>query len=202
MEIEAKFQLTSHYSIRQRILELGGRSLAGRYLERNTRLDTHDRALARSHRLLRVRQGPRNLLTVKQGTETFETRHEYEIEIDDCEAGLELLQALGYEKTVIYEKYREIYALNSVSLMLDELPYGPFVEIEGPALGRVRDAAETLGLDWEKRVRRSYIAIFNRLQEAIGFQFSDATFSNFAGIEPIPPELLQRAISGGLREAE
>lgn len=196
MEVEAKFQLTSHYSIRQRILELGGRSLAGRYLERNTRLDTPDRALARSHRLLRLRQGPRNMLTVKQGTESFETRHEYEIEIDDCEAGLALLQALGYEQTVIYEKYREIFALNSVSLMLDELPYGSFIEVEGPTLDQVREAAETLGLDWEKRVRCSYVAIFNRLQQKLGFQFTDATFSNFAGIEPITPELLQRAISG------
>jgi adenylate cyclase class 2 len=169
MEIEAKFQLPSHFDIRQRILSLGARSLTGRFLERNTRLDTADRALAADHKLLRLRQGLKNTL--------------------------ELLGALGYQKTVIYEKYREIYALNEVLLMLDEVPYGCFIEIEGQELEQIREAAKQLGLEWSTRVQRSYIAMFNRLRERLEFDFEDVTFSNFASIDPVPQELLKQVLA-------
>ena len=192
MEIEAKFLLPSHLDIRQRILSLGARSLTGRFLERNTRLDTRDQALAADHKLLRLRQGIKNTLTVKHATDTFEARQEYEIEIDDYQAALELLEALGYQKTVMYEKYREIYALNDVSLMLDEVPYGCFIEIEGQELELIQAVAIQLGLDWSTRVQRSYIAMFNRLRERLGFDFEDLTFSNFASIGLVPQDLLQQ----------
>jgi len=194
VEVEAKFQLPSHYSIRQRILELGGHSLTGRYLERNTRLDTPGRTLAADHILLRLRQGQHDTLTVKKGTDAFESRHEFEIEIDSYDMALELLSALGYQKTVIYEKYREVFALGGVSLMLDEVPYGCFVEIEGQELEQVRAAAETLSLEWSMRVRRSYVSMFKRLQKLIGFEFDDATFSNFSTIDPISQEILQQVL--------
>jgi adenylate cyclase class 2 len=195
MEIEAKFQLPSHFDIRQRILSLGARSLTGRFLERNTRLDTADRALAADHKLLRLRQGLKNTLTVKHATDRFEARQEYEIEIDDYQVALELLGALGYQKTVIYEKYREIYTLNEVLLMLDEVPYGCFIEIEGQELEQIREAAKQLGLEWSTRVQRSYIAMFNRLRERLEFDFEDVTFSNFASIDPVPQELLKQVLA-------
>ena len=194
MEVEAKFQLPSHYSIRQRIIELGGHPLTGRYLEKNTRLDTPDGRLAVDHTLLRLRQGQQNKLTVKQGTDIYETRHEYEIEIDDYQKALVLLGALGYQKTVIYEKYREVFGLRDQSLMLDEMPYGFFLEVEGHDLEPIRQLAVELGLDWSQRVRRSYVAIFQWLRDELGLEFEDATFSNFSSIEPITPEMLQQAL--------
>jgi adenylate cyclase class 2 len=195
VEVEAKFQVPSHYSFRQRILEQGGRSLTGRFLERNTRLDTPDRRLAAAQMLLRLRQGRKTTLTVKQGTDSFEARHEYEIEIDDYETALELLEVLGYRKTVIYEKYREVYELNNVQVMLDEMPFGCFVEIESEDLARIQTVAGKLGLAWDERIQRSYVAMFARLKQLMQFEFMDATFSNFASIEPVTPELLQQAMT-------
>lgn len=197
MEVEAKFQVPSHYSLRQRILEQGGRSLTGRFLERNTRLDTPDRSLAAAQMLLRLRQGRKTTLTVKQGTDSFEARHEYEIEIDDYESALELLEVLGYRKTVIYEKYREVYELNNVQVMLDEMPFGCFVEIESEDLSRIQTTARQLGLAWDERIQRSYVAMFARLRELMQFEFMDATFNNFASIEPVTPALLKQAITLG-----
>ncbi|MFN2147721.1 MAG: class IV adenylate cyclase [Anaerolineales bacterium] len=195
MEIEAKFQLPTHYSIRRRIIESGGHPLTGRFLERNTRLDTPDGRLAADQILLRLRQGQQDTLTVKKGTATYEARYEYEIEIDDYPTTLELLGVLGYQKTVVYEKYREVFNLRDLSLMLDEVPFGFFIEIEGPDLETIQHLAEELGLEWSRRVRRSYVAIFERLRNELGFEFEDATFSNFALIPPITPEILEKVIA-------
>jgi adenylate cyclase class 2 len=195
VEVEAKFHLASHYRLRQQILELGGRSLTARFLERNTRLDTSGHKLAGDRMLLRLRQGRKTTLTVKQGTDSFEARHEYEIEVDDYESALELLGALGYHKTVIYEKYREVYELNGVQVMLDEMPFGCFAEIESDDISRIQTAAGQLGLDWDDRIQQSYVAMFARLRELMQFEFVDATFSNFAAIEPVTAELLQQALT-------
>ena len=46
--------------------------------------------------------------------------------------------------------------------MLDELPYGEFVEIEGPGVDSIRLTATRLGLDWEAAVDAGYLTLFKR----------------------------------------
>ena len=66
--------------------------------------------------------------------------------------------------------------------MLDELPYGNFVEIEGE-VNQIKPLARQLGLDWEQAILASYHSLFNHLVGIRNLEFRDLTFQNFQGIE-------------------
>jgi len=195
LEIEAKFFLPSRMAMRKRILALGARSLSSRYLERNLRLDNPDARLAKRQALLRLRQGEINTITYKQGTAQFEAREEVEIEVDDFDQALELLTAIGFVITATYEKYREVFRIDPVTLMLDEVPFGCFLEIEGPELAAIQESTEALGLDWDSRVRKSYLAIFSCLREQLSLPFTEITFRNFEMIDPVSTQELEQALA-------
>jgi adenylate cyclase class 2 len=180
-EIEAKFYLLHLADVRQSLLGLGARLQAPRLLEKNLRFDTPDRRLSRTSSVLRLRQDRTARLTYKAPGELPEVRHEIELEVDDLDAAQAFLEALGFERVFTYEKYREVFALDPVSVMLDELPFGCFVEVEGHSLAEIVHAAQRLGLSWERRVSDSYPALFERLRSSLGLPFGDATFANFSG---------------------
>ncbi len=133
--------------------------------------------------MLRLRHDRRRTLTFKRALASPEIRTEIEIEIDDLAAARELFLSLGYVPLFIYEKYREVLALDDTLVMLDELPFGSFVEIEGPSLGAIGRAAARLGLDWTGRVTRSYLSIFEALRLRLGLATECATF---ADLQPAP----------------
>jgi adenylate cyclase class 2 len=179
-EIEAKFYLHHLADVRQNLLLLGGRLQSPRLLERNLRFDTPDRRLHRTGVVLRLRQDRTAHLTFKTPGGSPEVRHEIEFEVDDLEAARSFLEALGFETVFVYEKYREVFLLDPVRVMLDELPFGCFVEIEGDSLPDIMHAAEQLGFAWERRIPASYPALFERIRSSLGLPFGDATFANFS----------------------
>ncbi len=190
MEIEVKFYLRHLEDIRKRLIAHGVRLKTDRLLERNVRFDTPGRELAGKKHVLRLRQDNRATLTFKRPLGQVETREEFEIEIDDFESGRKILEALGYTVTTIYEKYRETYQIDPNQVMLDELPFGCFVEIEGPSIESIRHLSDQLGLPWERRVQASYLELFDRIRRPLNFEFEEVTFERFEGLAPVAPELL------------
>ncbi len=85
--------------------------------------------------------------------------------------------------------------MGDCEVVLDEMPYGSFVEIEGPAAEPIHAVASALGLDWPARGTGSYIAIFSHLQAALGRRIPDLTFADLEGIQATPEDL-------GLRYAD
>ena len=65
--------------------------------------------------------------------------------------------------------------------MLDELPFGSFIEIEGEAAG-IRQIANQLHLNWETAIPASYHALFEQLAATAKLPFRDLTFANFNGL--------------------
>ncbi|HEY44537.1 MAG TPA: class IV adenylate cyclase [Anaerolineae bacterium] len=193
-EIEAKFIVPHFDGIRQRVLDLEGQLIIPRHLELNKRYDTHDNRLRSNREILRVRRGNRVVLTYKK-SKSAEERIEFELAINDFEIACNFLEALGYQVILIYEKYREIYTLDEAAVMLDELPFGFFVEVEGPSLEIIKQAAAVLGLDWEYRIKNSYLELFEILQMRLNLPFSTADFVSFKEWPPIHPSDL------GLEEA-
>ena len=190
MEIEVKFYLRHLEDFRKQLIGHGALLKTGRLLERNLRFDTPDRELAEKKYVLRLRQDDRATLTFKRPLGQAETREEFEIEIDDIESGRKILEALGYTVTTLYEKYRETYQIDLVQVMLDELPFGCFVEIEGPSIEAIRQMSDQLGLPWERRVQASYIELFDRIRRPLKIVFEEITFENFKGLAPVDPTLL------------
>ncbi|MEA1977699.1 MAG: class IV adenylate cyclase [Chloroflexota bacterium] len=190
MEIEAKFYLPHLEDFRKCLIANDALLKTARLLERNLRFDTPDRELAEKKHVLRLRQDNRATLAFKRPRGQVETREEFEIEIDDFESGRKILEALGYTVTTLYEKYRETYQIDTIQVMLDELPFGCFVEIEGPSIETIRQMSDQLGLPWERRVQASYLELFDRIRRPLEIDFEEITFDNFKGLAPVDPILL------------
>lgn len=190
-ETEAKFLLLHPADLKERVEALGAELVQPRAYERNLRFDTPNGDLRRAGRVLRLRQDERTRVTYKDSG-SFEagvvSRRELEFIVSDFEAAREFLEALGYEVSLIYEKYRTIFKLGGVEIMLDEMPYGHFVEIEGE-VAALRQTAERLNLHWEYSIPVSYSALFERLLEGLRLQFRDLTFENFKDIQVSPEHL-------------
>lgn len=182
MEIEAKFYLRDLTAFRQRLETLGAVQVKPRHHELNLRFDLPDGSLTRAHRVLRLRQDGRALLTYKgagqEGTEVA-VRQEVEVEVSDADACRRLLEVLGYQVSMIYEKYRTTYRLGNVEIVLDEMPFGLFCEIEAPDAGTIHQLAERLHLNWQARIAMGYYTLFDQLKAASGLNIRDLTFDNF-----------------------
>jgi hypothetical protein len=67
--------------------------------------------------------------------------------------------------------------------MLDELPYGSFIEIEGENVETIRSVADALGLNWEAMVKAGYHALFERVAGKYGLDVSKLSFENLEGVK-------------------
>ena len=84
------------------------------------------------------------------------------------------LRRLGYVVALIYEKYRTTYMLGDAEIVLDELPYGNFTEIEADEATIERVVARCWGLGGYRRMSGSYTGMFAELKVRLGF--GDARF--------------------------
>ena len=175
-EIEAKFYVLDLDGIEARLQTLETRLIQERVLEMNIRFDLPDGRLHSEGRVLRLRQDTEAKLTYKSGSINQQgvlSRKEIEFVVEDFEKAKQFLEALGYQKLFYYEKYRTTYELQTpevfgdlgglLHVMLDELPYGNFVEIEGESVEAIREVADTLSLKWDTAIPTSYHVLFHRL---------------------------------------
>lgn len=191
-ELEVKFYLTDPRGIESKVRAQGASRIYFRTYEVNLRFDTPDGQLGKARKVLRLRQDSKALLTFKgpgEDRQEVTARQEIEFEVSDFPAARRLLEALGYQVSMIYEKYRTTYDLEGVKITLDELPYGNFIEIEGPDPETIRGMAARFNLDWSARVMDSYSALFACLKEHRKLEFRDLTFKNFEKLPVSPQEL-------------
>lgn len=190
-EIEAKFYIQNPDEFRRRLEVQGARLKEARVREMNLRFDTPQRDLGRDGRVLRLRQDTRARITYKDAGRVEAgaiNRRELEFAVSDFDAAREFLEALGYEVALTYEKYRTTYQLDEVELMLDEMPYGNFVEIEG-AKKSLRPTADRLGLSWEAAIPASYSQLFDYLRAQRRLSFRDLTFDNLKDVHASAADL-------------
>ncbi|MDQ4123431.1 MAG: class IV adenylate cyclase [Acidobacteriota bacterium] len=108
---------------------------------------------------LRVRKTEKKiLLTYKQrqpSESAIKQQIEYETEIGDAETITEILKNLGYRPALVYEKRRQTWQLKNVEVVLDELPFGLFMEIEGEE-SEILDAEKLLEIENLPPVMETY----------------------------------------------
>jgi len=185
-EIEVKFYLSNPRVFLARLLATGAACTQGRLFEVNLRFDTPDGSLTSAHRVLRLRKDNRARLTYKGAAvpgEQVSVRQEIEFEVSDFDAARRFLEALGYQVSVMYEKWRTTYLLGGQEIVIDEMPFGVFCEIEGPDAASIQQTAASLGLDWNARIITSYLDLFDLLKLKRQLKVNHLTFEELAGIK-------------------
>ncbi|RJP51810.1 MAG: class IV adenylate cyclase [Anaerolineaceae bacterium] len=179
-ETEVKFFVNDLQKIELRLRKLKAQLIHPRAHEINLRFDDENGSLRRSSKVLRLRRDVETKLTFKGPSEEREggvmSRREIEFSVGDFKGAKQFLEALGFMPVVFYEKYRATYEMNGVHIMLDELPYGEFVEIEGEDINMLMETAKALGLNWNAMVKAGYHALFDRVAEKFGLVSSQLSF--------------------------
>ncbi len=163
-EVEIKFRVDDLEGVRRRLSALGAERLGGGH-EENLIFDDAAGRLRQAGQLLRLRRDRRFVLTFKSPLPDprFKVRREVEVEVSDFAAARALLEALGFRVVRSYEKERETWRYGGVEVLLDELSFGSFVELEGeaPAIERV---AQLLGFDLAAGITRDYLSLMDERQ--------------------------------------
>lgn len=191
-ETEIKFSLQDPAAMRSQLLALGAASF-GTHFEVNLRLDDETHSLTARGIVLRLRSSERagethHLLTVKTPKPRPEpgagitARREIEVDLDDGQAMAAALEVLGFAPVWVYEKRRETFRLGETEIVLDEMPFGWFMEIEGETQDIQRICSD-LGLDPADGLPMSYAEIFTNVQRNLALDVKDLTFEAFANIE-------------------
>ena len=191
-EIEVKFLISNLPALLEKIGNLGAIELRPRELEVNLRFDTHDRKLSDRAQVLRLRRDDQAILTFKSPGEIVDgviSRTELEVVVSDFQSTRAILEALGFQVFMTYEKYRQNFRLNDLVASVDEMPYGNFIELEGSSPEHVRATAALLGLDWDQRINLSYTALLGLYNQNTGNAFRDLSFETFTGLRVLPEEL-------------
>lgn len=151
------------------------------------RFDTADERLYQELSLLRLRQDTAVTLTYKGAPQHLpqseaKVREELEVQVSDFDTLSEIFQRLGFAPMQVYEKYRETFAWQDVEIVLDELPYGNFIELEGEEQ-EIKTAVAHLNLNWQERILGNYLGLMAQLKAHHNLPFNDLTFANCAGLD-------------------
>ncbi len=134
--------------------------------------------LQEKNAVLRVRKiGERAILTYKlrlAGTSDIKRQIEEETEVADPKAIQTIVKELGFSPVLIYEKRRRTWRFRSVEIVLDELPFGLFMEIEGSITG-IREAEMLLDLDDLETEHKTY----PQLTSELGVKNGEVTEARF-----------------------
>ena len=178
IEIEKKYRLSDadRERLKKTLSEVGA-EFVGREFEENI-IFSNDALLERSA-IVRIRKlGDRTLLTYKRRVESdFDVKQqiEHEIDVSDADATASLLGELGLSPRLVYEKHRDTWKFRSVEVVLDELPFGMYMEIEG-SVTAIMEAEILLGVDEMETEHETY----PRLTSRFGTRVGDVTEARFA----------------------
>lgn len=102
------------------------------------------------HAVVRIRTTKeRSFITYKKrivSDSSAKQQIEYESEVGDPGEIAEILRCIGLEPRLVYEKRRKKWRFDEVEIVLDELPFGLYMEIEGPIVA-IAKAEMLLGID-------------------------------------------------------
>ncbi len=150
IEIEKKYRLTKEQrdAVVQRLRETGAQVLRGEEFEENTIY--RGAALQRETSVLRLRRvGEKAVLTFKErfpSSSAIKHQREEETEVADADAMHAILETLGFTPALVYEKRRQTWLFGKTEVVIDELSFGLFMEIEGEE-EEINAAERELGID-------------------------------------------------------
>jgi len=121
--------------------------------------------------VLRLRKiGDLTLMTYKEKLRNAsDVKHniEFETVVGDVDAMESIIEKLGYHLSLIYEKHRRTWHFLDVEVVLDELPFGLFMEIEG-TIEHIAEAEILLDIKDLEPESRGYPRLTVKYGEMVG----------------------------------
>jgi len=169
IEIEAKLKVGSLTQIARK-LKGAGAEFVRQFQQTDIYLDDGKSTLRKTDSALRIRHqriGLREqaILTFKGPRRKGRLKHRQEIqfEVGDARLAEECFAAIGYKKSLSFQKKRSVWRLGGCEVALDELPLlGKFVEIEGPGEKKIAAVQKKLGLSGLPHIQESYAVLMER----------------------------------------
>ncbi len=157
-EIEKKYRLSEaeKAGVLESLDEIGA-EFQGEDFEENI-LFANDELISKQAVLRLRRIGERTIITFKQKVQSNSAaKHhtEYETEVADFDEIAKIVENLGFRRALVYEKRRRTWNFRQVEIVLDTLPFGEFMEIEG-SLTAIAEAEMFLGAEDFEVVPETY----------------------------------------------
>lgn len=164
IETELKFKIENPKTILEK---LKNAEFIGSTFQKTIRFENNNE-LKEKGLFLRVRSGFKNVITLKSkikgASEDLYKREEIEFEISDIDSMRQIINKLGYNDEMIMEKYRTVFNFKECEIVIDELPFGFFVEIEGDE-NKIYQVAEILGFNPKDNLKVTYWDVFEKYKE-------------------------------------
>ena len=183
IEIEAKLKVDSFKGIEKKLKALDAEFLRER-LHTDAYFDDAKLSLRKADSALRIRHqliGRRDQVVItfkgprRKGR--FKQRQEIQFEVGDAELAEMFLAAIGYKRTLVYQKKRRVWHYRDCEIALDELPIlGKFVEIEGPGAKIIAAVQKKLGLENLPHIHESYALLMRNGLRRMGRESSRVFF--------------------------
>lgn len=168
MEVEAKAELTSIETAREKIIEMGGKLLF-----EGIQIDLYFQHPCRNFKetdeVLRIRKMGNNIYLTYKGPRInakVKVREEIEVKISNHQRMLEILMKLGFKPVIEIRKKRETWLIGNMHVNLDEVEgLGSFIEIEVKSNRAKREEREIqrlmkkLGVGRERILRKTYFEL-------------------------------------------
>jgi adenylate cyclase class 2 len=161
-EIEVKFPLNDRAELIRKLREIGATRLYAETFEDNIVLDRRGELKTRGA-LLRVRKFGRYALATFKGPMSIEggikSREEVQTGVESFELAIQLFDSLGFKPIFRYQKFREVWRVSDVEVVLDRTPIGNYFEIEGP-VEVIRTVTTQLGMNMDQAIRQTYADLY------------------------------------------
>jgi adenylate cyclase, class 2 len=161
-EIEVKFALKDRNELVRKLHDIGGQRLYPETFEDNIVLDRRGELRTKGS-LLRVRKFGKYSIATFKGPMSIEggikSREEVQTGVESFERAIQLFDALGYKPVFRYQKFREVWRIKEVEVVLDRTPIGDYFEIEGP-MDVIRGIANDLGMNMDQAIRQTYADLY------------------------------------------
>jgi len=163
-EVEVKFPLQDRGVLLKKLHDIGATRVYAETFEDNIVLDRRGE-LKTKGALLRVRKFGKYSLVTYKGPMSLEggikSREEVQTGVESFELAIQLLDSLGFKPVFRYQKFREVWRIKNVEVVLDRTPIGEYFEIEGP-MDLIRTISGELGMNMDQAIRQSYADLYRQ----------------------------------------
>lgn len=177
IEKELKFKINNPELLISNFLK-NGAVLLNKSKEKTIRFDTSQLDLEKKSIFLRVREGSKKVITLKEKigeNEAVKIRKETEFEIEDIESMRYILERIGFNYVRIFEKFRINMEYKSTTVSIDELPFGIYLEIEGDE-DDINLITKELGYKDKDKIVGTYWDLFEKYKQENNLEGKDILF--------------------------